>query len=211
METTTQRNTKIARVDGKGKILDFSDMILMSRDKRHPEQLDEGKIILSFTDYGANKVYIQHYLDVCTARVLFSDILNIPLLKTNDTIKFLEEYKSGSGASCKYPDIDKVSRKLVVSYRTKDSKGEDLKIGPVVAFDFTLTEGVIVEQGESKHKMVLPKKGVEPLARGLFMVQLSSIREAAAAILDYIRCKETAAMVSGRIPNLWLDTNTEES
>lgn len=200
-----KRNLKIARLDGKDKILDFSDMLIMERSKKYPERLDEGKIVLSFTDYGSNKVYMQHFIDVATARVLFTDILSSPYSEDGSPVKLLDEFKGGWGKSVKHPEIEHVSRKLSVSYRTKDGKGEALKIGPCVVFEFTLTEGVKTEQG-----VVTPKRGAEPLSKGMMMIPLSVARKAAATVLDYIRCKETSAMMSGRITNLWNTSSTED-
>lgn len=186
---------KIYRVDAKGKVLDFQDFVLYGLDKRGC--LDEGKIVLNYTEYDVNThkamLTLKHYMDIDVARVVFSDILGYRFKKDPKKDGFylplLDEFKGGRGSAAGHDEWEWASRRLIVSYN------DGLRIGPAIVFNLTLGEGEASATGA-----ITPKSKDAPY-KGQIMVPLAKARCAAATILDYINCKQTAAMVACICPD----------
>jgi hypothetical protein len=186
---------KIFRCDAKGKVLDFQDFIECVIDDKG--NLQEGKIVLNFTEYDTTthkaKQLMKHFVDVDVARVVFSDILNFRFRKDTDPQKqgmylpLLDEYKGGRGTAAGHPEWDWASRHLIINYN------DQLRIGPAIVFNFMLCEGEANATGA-----IMPKSKDAPF-KGQIMVPLAKARAAAATILDYISCVQSASMVKAML------------
>ncbi|MHB1455384.1 MAG: hypothetical protein ACYC0V_00555 [Armatimonadota bacterium] len=186
---------KIARVDAKGKVLDFTDSIECSLDGKG--SLQEGKIILNFTEYDvsthkANQT-MKHYIDVDAARVLFDDILNRRFTKDPGDaegkryLPLLDEFKGGRGSAAKHPEWEWASRRLIVTF------DPTMRVGPSVIFSFILGEGQQTATGA-----ITPKYTEAPV-KAQILVSLPKARAVAAGVLDYISCIQTAMMTRNMV------------
>jgi hypothetical protein len=187
-KTEIKRNTKITRIDTKGKILDFSDMMDI---KKKDEALKEGKIVLNFTEYDTttnrSKGRITYYLDAAKARVVFDDILNgrfYPDAQGHYTL--LNDYGGGTGSAAGHEEWPWCWRHLEITYNTKDSAGNALKTGPSIRFAFEISEGLKMELGQFS-----PKPGAEK-TRFFIQAPTSNVRISSAAVLAYIQAKLSA-------------------
>ncbi|MHB1455328.1 MAG: hypothetical protein ACYC0V_00275 [Armatimonadota bacterium] len=193
---------KIARVDAKGKVLDFTDGIECALDSKG--SLEEGKIVLNFTEYDVNThkaiQTMRHYIDVDVARVLFDDILNKRFAKDpGDTegkryLPLLDEFKGGRGSAAKHPEWEWASRRLIVTF------DPTMRVGPSIIFSFILGEGEQTPTGAIKPKYV------EAPIKVQILVSLPKARAVAAGVLDYIRCVQTVmtarSMMEEVIPSM---------
>lgn len=145
---------KIARVDAKGKVLDFTDAVEYIADNKG--NLEEGKIILNYTEYDvsthkANQT-LKHYIDVDAARVLFDDILNRRFSKDPGDaegkryLPLLDEFKGGRGSAAKHPEWEWASRRLIVTFDPA------MRVGPSIIFSFIQGEGEQTSTGAIKPK-----------------------------------------------------------
>ncbi|MHB1455581.1 MAG: hypothetical protein ACYC0V_01565 [Armatimonadota bacterium] len=193
---------KIARVDAKGKVLDFQDFIENQIDRKG--NLEEGKITLNYTEYDvsthkANQT-LKHYIDVDVARVLFDDILNRRFSKDPGDaegkryLPLLDEFKGGRGSAAKHPEWEWASRRLIVTFDPA------MRVGPSVIFSFIQGEGEQTSTGAIK-----PKYTEAPI-KAQILVSLPKARVVAACILDYIRCIQavisTKSMIEDTIPQV---------
>jgi len=192
---------KIYRCDAKGKVLDCQDFVLHEVDDKG--NLDEGKIVFNYTEYDVNthkaNITLKHYMDVETARVVFSDILNLRFRKDPNKEGFylpiVDEYKGGRGGAAGHPEWEWASRHLIINYT------DQLRIGPAITFNFTLCEGTAGPTGAIMPKTSdAPYKGsiaipLQTMDRGRVTSTAGPARKMAATILDYINCMQTAAMI----------------
>lgn len=199
---------KIARVDAKGKVLDFTDAIECMVDNKG--NLEEGKIILNFTEYDVNthkaNQTMRHYIDVDVARVLFDDILNRRFTKDPSDaegkkfLPLLDEFKGGRGQAAKHPEWEWASRRLIVTF------DPTLRVGPSIVFSFTLGQGEQTPTGAIK-----PKYTEAPI-KAQILVSVAKARVVAAGVLDYIRCVQTVmtarSMIEETIPQMVEDAVT---
>ena len=196
---------KIARVDAKGKVLDFTDAVEYIADNKG--NLEEGKIILNYTEYDvsthkANQT-LKHYIDVDAARVLFDDILNRRFSKDPGDaegkryLPLLDEFKGGRGSAAKHPEWEWASRRLIVTFDPA------MRVGPSIIFSFIQGEGEQTSTGAIK-----PKYTEAPI-KAQILVSLPKARAVAAGVLDYIRRVQTIltvkSMMEESIPQMLED------
>lgn len=196
---------KIARVDAKGKVLDFSDAIECIIDSKG--NLEEGKIVLNYTEYDVNthkaNQTMRHYIDVDAARVLFDDILNRRFTKDpgdaegKKYLQLLDEFKGGRGSAAKHPEWEWASRRLIVTF------DPTMRVGPSIIFSFIMGEGQQTATGA-----ITPKYTEAPI-KAQILVSLPKARAVAAGVLDYIRCVQTVmtakSMMEESIPQMLED------
>lgn len=196
-ETTTRRYLQVARVDSKGKILDFSDP------NKFPEvydpKPDDGergfspKFELNYTKYNTETTKAEekhkHYIDVDVLRLLAWDILHKAKGEKIDDGNYkplLDEFKGSMVDAVSFQTFGEkklISRRLTVQFR------EGMKIGNVYEFRFEAKDGVKGDKGQ-----VAPAKdGKEYLKESIF-VPVEAARRAALKILHWLQAKDAAAL-----------------
>lgn len=185
---------KIARVDMKGKIMDFTDL-----DARAvmPEGNGDGgfapKITINYTHYDTEtnkaKAIHRHFVDLDVLRLLAFDLLTV---KKGDKGEkgyspILDEFKGGSAEKAGISDLGPngvVSRRLTITYN------DALNMGPVYVFSFIMAEGKKGDKGQ-----IMPVKDGKVFLKEAINVPVPAARKLGAELQQYLQAKSAAEMV----------------